>query len=152
MKKFKFKYSSIVWVLLAIISCLAIAGCVWNTYSAISYLKFNILKAVSNFIMAGLCLAMLVLVLSVMLYGRYVIKGQVLLVKFGLICYKIDISKITQFVHFKKSNKLVAYYDGDKYTVIVISPSKYEDFILSVRENNKSIIYSSQIDGEDTPL
>ena len=62
-----------------------------------------------------------------------------------------DINDVVQITHFKKSDKLVLYFKDAKYTVVIISPEKYEDFIFALREENRQIIYDSRTDGEDEP-
>ena len=54
-------------------------------------------------------------------------------------------------MHFKKSDKLVIYFKDDSFTVIVISPEDYSDFVVALREVNPQIYYGVKIDGEDTP-
>ena len=87
-----------------------------------------------------------------MAYGKYVVDGGYLYSYFGFIKSKIDISEIIEITHFKKSNKLVVYFKDGKYTVIVIASELYDNFVIAVRESNKSIIFDVKIDGEDKPL
>ena len=93
----------------------------------------------------------IVFVLSVFIYGRYTIKKHALYTYFGFIYTKTDIKDIVQITHFKKSDKLVVYFADQKYSVIVISPTEYELFILELRKENPKIIYTSEIDGEQMP-
>jgi hypothetical protein len=80
-----------------------------------------------------------------------VIKNGKLYSYFGLIRSKIDLADIICLTHFKKSDKLVAYFKDGTYTVIVIASQEYGEFVRSVREQNPSILYNAKIDGEDTP-
>ncbi len=151
MKSFRFKYSSTVWVLLFLVLILAVAGVFWNVFNLIEYSwagTFKIIVYTLLIIMTG---ALTVLVLSLMVYGKYVIKNDSLYTCFGIFKNKTPVNEIIQITHFKKSDKLVMYFKDGKYTVIVISPENYEQFVLAVREANPSVVYSAKIDGEDTP-
>ena len=86
-----------------------------------------------------------------MFFGEYVIDEKNLTLKIGLIKNKTPLEEIVAITLFKKSNKLVLYFADQKYTVIVIKPEDYDQFILELRSKNSKIIYNSQIDGEDTP-
>ena len=151
MKRFNFKYSLMVWLLLSVVVLFSIGGLVWNAYALVEYWSINILKSVSSIVLILLCLLLAVLSLSIMIYGKYVIKGKNLYACFGLVKTKYEIEEIVEITHFKKSNKLVAYFNDQKYTVIVIAPIDYEEFILGVRKINPKIVYDTRIDGEDTP-
>ena len=86
-----------------------------------------------------------------MLGSKYVVKDGFVYVWFGLFLSKTDVKDISCFVHFKKSNKLVVYFNDNKYAVIMLSPDKYDDFVLAVREFNQQIAFRTEIDGEETP-
>ena len=151
MKTFKFKYTLTVWILLALVLCLSLAGLSWNVWGAIEYFGLNTVKTVSSILTSALCLILAVVCGGVILFGRYVVKKDALVCCFGVIKSKYDINEMTAVILFKKSNRLVAYFGEKKYAVILISPDSYEDFVLAVREQNKAIVYDVKIDGEDTP-
>ncbi len=151
MKKFRFKYSVSVWLLMVAIIALSGAGLVWNVLSTIEYAALFPIKAVASGLSALLCGVLLAFAISVATYGKYYVKGENLCVKFGFITVKTPVQSIYQFTHFKKSDKLIMYFEDGKYTVIVIAPEQYADFILTVRAINPRILYNSKIDGEDTP-
>ena len=151
MKSFKFRYSITVWVLLNTVLILSAVGIVWNIFNLIEYSWAGAIKIIPYALLIIMTTALFILVLSVMLYGRYVIKGGYIYTYFGLIKNKSKISDVLALTHFKKSDKLVMYFKDEKYTVIVINPEEYEKFILSIREINRSVIYDAKTDGEDTP-
>ncbi len=151
MKKFRFKYPVTVWVLLAVVLALSIAGLVWNAYNFISFLHGDLIKTITYSIIILLNAFLVALAVSVAVYGRYVVKNGKLYAYFGFIRTRYEIDDIVEITHFKKSDKLVAYFKDAKFTVIVIDVSEYDDFVLSVREINKLIIFDKKIDGENTP-
>lgn len=151
MKKFRFKYSTTIWLLLAVVVVLSVAGVAWNIFNIKEYLWAGTLKITVYAVIVAVTGFIAILAISVMAYGFYVVKGENLYVCFGIIRSRMKISEITQISHFKKSDKLVVYFTDQKYTVIVISPAEYDLFIKTIREINNKVIYSAEIDGEDTP-
>lgn len=151
MKKFNFKYSKSVLLLLVLVVVLSAGGCAWNIAYALQYVGLNTTKVVTSLIICFLCAFLTVFALSALLYGKYVIKNGYLICYFGFIKSKINIKEATEITHFKKSDKLVLYYSNDKYSVIVIGNELYEDFILSIRQVNSQIKYDVKIEGEDLP-
>ena len=151
MKKFRFCYSATVWLLLNLVAILSLIGIAWNIFNLSLALKIGGFKVISYSIIIALSTALFIFVLSIMFYGRYVIKNERVYSYFGFVYSSVKIKDITEITHFKKSDKLVAYFQNGEYTVIVISPQFYSEFVLSLRQENKSIIYSAKIDGEETP-
>lgn len=149
MKKFRFKYSPLVWVLICLVILLCAGGFAWNVFNLT---KGNLSKTFNLVSYSFLCVVtflLTVFAISLLVYGKYVIKDGKLYTYFGFIRSKIDISDIVCITLFKKSNKLVIYLKDQCYSVIVISPDDYNDFVLSLREQNKEIYYDAKIDGED---
>ena len=151
MKSFKLKYSPLIWLLLSLVIVLSLCGLAWNVFSMIEFLGLNITKVISAGILSVLCLALVIFSLSIVFYGKYIVKGNYLVSYFGIIKSKIDIGDITHVIHFKKSDKLVVYYGEKSFVIILVSPVFYEEFTLSLREVNKSIVYDNRIEGEDMP-
>ena len=150
MKKFRFKYAPSVWALLIVVLLLSVGGLVWNIFNLVEFYSLkNTFNLVSYAIIILITLLLTIFVLSVIFYGNYVIKGDFLCVYFGFFKTKYNIEDIVCISLFKKSNKLVAYFKDQTYTVIVIEESLYDDFVLSIRKLNQKIIYNTRFDGED---
>lgn len=144
MKKFRFKYSPVVWGLLGLVIGLLVGGIIWNVFNLVQYLWAGTFKIVIYSLIIGLTTLLLVFALSMLFYGRYVVKGGFIFTYFGLIKSKVEIKNVVQITHFKKSDKLVVYFFDQKFTVIVIDPKHYDDFVRAVREFNREIIFNSQ--------
>jgi hypothetical protein len=152
MKKFKFEYSKTVWILLSLVTLLVFSGIGWNIFNLIEYSFAGAFKIIVYALLVFFLLLLGVIVISIMVGSKYVVKDGFVYVWLGVFPSKIDVKDISCFVHFKKSNKLVAYYEQDRYTVLLISPDKYESFVLAVREQNPLISFRTEIDGEETPI
>ncbi len=150
MKRFKFKYSGILYFLMALVLMLSLAGTGWNIYNIVYFID-NALSVFLYSVTAILSLFIFVLDISVLTYGSYTVDGEYLTAHFGLIKSKSKISDVVEVTHFKKTNKLVVYFSEGAYTVILISPTLYDEFVKALRDNNKKIMYDNRIEGEDTP-
>lgn len=142
MKKFKFKFSPLIWTLLFVVLGLCLAGLGFNVFNLINYIPLGATKIVIYALMIALITFLIVLDVSIILFGYFTIDDKLLCAKFGLIKTKISIDKITNVVLQKKDGKLVVYASDEKYLVVVIAPELYDDFVLALRAKNKSIAYN----------
>ena len=149
MKKFRFKYSPLVWVLIGLVIVIFALGFIWNVFNLAKGNLSNTFNIVSYSFLSLITLILTVFAISLLVYGKYVIKRGYLYTYFGFIRSKIEIKDIVCITLFRKSNKLVIYLKDQCYSVIVISPDCYNDFVLSLREQNKEIYYDTKIEGED---
>ncbi|MBE7087029.1 MAG: hypothetical protein E7369_01865 [Clostridiales bacterium] len=148
MKKFRFNYPTVVWVLIALVCLLSVAGLVWNIYNLIYFFPISVVKTVGYIIIVLLNGALSVVAISLVVYGRYVIKDGYIYACFGIIRTKYEIADVVEVAYFKKTDKLVVYFSDAKYTVIVISPTDYDEFVSEIRKINKKIIYGNKIEGQ----
>ncbi len=148
MKSFRFKYSPIVWVLLGLVIAIFLTGLGFNIFN-IAVTKEQGFKLVSYWIMAGVTGLVLLLAISVAIFGKYVIKKGYVYSYFGIVSSKIAIEDIVEIVHFKKSNSLVAYFSDNNFSVIVIAPELFDEFVLSVRKEKPSIKFDIKIEDEN---
>ncbi len=151
MKKFKLKLSTTLLILLLLVAGLSLGGTVWNIYNLFAVKNITVGNIISYTLIAILALVVFALSIAVLLFGRYTVLDGKLTVYFGFIKSTSKISDVVAITHFKVSNKLVIYFSDSKYSVIIISPTEYENFILALREQNPSIYYLSKTDGEDEP-
>lgn len=148
MKKFKFDYSPLIYVLLFVVLGVLAVGMVFNVISLIDAIKVQPQNLFTSISIMVVTLLLIFLVLSVLLYGRYVVKDDYLYCYLGIIRTKIDIKQIYNLTYFKKQNKLVAYY-GKGYSVIVIKKDDFDEFTDALRQVNHEIYFTATVDGED---
>ena len=151
MKKFAFKYTPTIWVLLSVVLGLTLAGIGFNVFNLVNYIPSGTTNTIIYSVIIALVSVLMVIDISFMVAGRYLIKDKVLFVCFEFFKSKISLDDVRAIVLFKKSNKLVLYYGQDKYTVIMIADTLYDDFVMAIRKENKKILFSTEFDGEDTP-
>ncbi len=143
-KSFRFKFSALIWVLLSALLVITLAGVGFNIYNLILVIKAHSTDVAVKAISLAVSALLPVFTLSIIFHSKYVLKNGYLYNYFGFVWNKTKISEIVQFTHFKNSDKLVAYFKDEKYTVIVIAPNKYNSIIKAVREINPQIIYEAQ--------
>ncbi len=143
-KSFRYKFTPLVWALISLVVAIALAGVGFNVYKLATSKGALEINIVSLIIILIINLLLTAFALSVMVFSKYVIKNDCVISYFGFIKSKTKISQIEQFTHFKKSNKLVAYFIDQKYTVIVITPEKYDEFVKAVRDYNAKIVFDAQ--------
>lgn len=147
MKKFKFKTSGTVIAVLIILILISLIGIALNVFNIIEYLKLGsngTFRVVTFSIVIFVALTVIVLSLFALCNSYYTIKGNKLCLYIGLIPFKTNIDDIVEFNYFKKQEKLVMYLKDNKYTIIVIDQKDNEDFVFTLREVNKNIIYENK--------
>lgn len=149
MQKFRIKVSFFVNALLFL--CAIVAGYIAAT-TFITLLKTQNDGIVRILIsVALLCLAafLLALFLSSLIYQYYSIKDGKLKLRLGFIAITYSIEDISEVIYFKDKQKLVMYYGEDKFTIILLSEEKHENFIKALRKINPEIIYDNKINEND---
>ena len=141
MKSFKYNYTLSVRILLVLAVILSGVGGGWNIYSIFEYSPAGFLKVLPYAVICALSLFFFILTLSMLFISRYEIKNNALISKLGFLVSKINLDRITKIAKFLSENKLVIYYDREKFAVVFISPEKYDDFISALLKSNKDIEY-----------
>lgn len=123
-------------------------GLVLNVRNFLEYIPFNTIKAVTYGIITILDLALLVFLTALIVYPYYVFDDIYLKIRLGVFIRKIKLSDITKVTVFKKSKKLVVYFNTTDYTVILINERKYQLFIDQLRAFNHNIFYDENDESE----
>lgn len=144
MKKFVFKYSPIIWIMLAVITAIFAAAVVFNILDAVAFAGEIGPRFIFAVIVAVISLTILVFIVSALFYGRYVVRGNYLYFHFGLIFTKTDINEIFQLTLFAMQNKLVMYLKNEKYSVVVIDKKNYDAFYETLKAVNPDILFTVQ--------
>lgn len=85
-----------------------------------------------------------VIIVAMLIRSQYVITDAALIQQFGIIRSKYPLKSIRSVHLFKGLNKLVVYFDdyGNKYVVIVIQDSRYDEFVKELTERRPEIGFS----------
>lgn len=141
MNKFRFKHTALVWVLLFVVLAISIATIIWNSITLIDKINLGVSNVFFPVLMLLIGIFLTAFTLSVLIASKYVVKQKEIVLRFGFIPTTYAIEDVVQFTHFRKSDKLVMYLKDATYTVIVISPAQYQEFVKIVREKNSKIIF-----------
>ena len=147
--RYRFRFHPSIWVLLSFAILLSLAGVGWNIYNVIVYASFDAGRVVPYIIVLIVAAFFSVLSVSMAIFSGYVVKNKFIYFRFGVIGSKIAVSDVSQFTHFKKSDKLVVYFKSGRYSVIVISPINYDAFVSAVRAYDRNIIYMDGNEDDD---
>ncbi len=150
MKKYKFSLSK-----LAILGCI---GGILLGFLGIGMTIYRILN--SGFSTPSLIiqhvLVLLVSVLALLVFSSilirsvYILTDDNLILWFGIIKSIYKISEIESVHLFTKTNKLVVYFKGERYTVIVVKPNWFHEFTQELLKRNEKIRYDvSTTDSND---
>ena len=143
MDKYRFGYSPLLKILISIVIAIAAAGLVLNILTVINHAKAHTLLAVLYGVLTLLTAILLAEAVAIAFYGLYKIKDGCLYACFGFIYTKTDVKYIVAVHVFKKTEKLVVYYKDEKFSVIIIPPASYDDFIAALLKANPEIKYVS---------
>jgi len=149
MKDYKFKFTKIMITLMIIALLLSIFGFAVNIYKMINFSDALAFDYITVILMLFVTVLLAFIIISVMLSSKYILSKEKLVIKFGIIKSEILLKNIAQIVLFKKTNKLVIYFDKEKYSVIVVKKDWYDDFISTLIKYNPEISYDSKSDDEE---
>ena len=138
MRKFKYKKSLLITVVISLLTACAPAGVVANIISLITDGN-SVLRVLSYSIILAISVFMLIASLLMLLTAHYKITDTYLITSYGIISERLPINSINSISIFKNSDNLVVYFNENKYQVILISPNEFEDFIVELRDVNPNI-------------
>lgn len=149
MEKFKYKFATKIYILLALGFILTAVCLVMNVIrigKIIATDTSNTYAIISVAIAILMCVAFSVIMISLLIDSSYVFEPKFLVLKFGIIKTNTDYTKIKQIVWFKQTNKLTIYHDDETFSTIVISDNEYELFANTLIAHNKNIRFHVDID------
>lgn len=143
MKKYRFNFSVLVYILSIVVLFLACAGVFFNVKTYFFPLNNNFEK-VTAVIFTLLCFLLIAFIISLTLFSAYVFKNNKLYVRFGIIKINLGIKNVQLVKEYKTLKKLVLVFSDAKYTVIVIKPEKFESFIKDLKVLTPNALYETE--------
>lgn len=83
----------------------------------------------------------IVVVTSLLIRSRYVLKGNTLITQFGIVKSKVNIADVTSLV-LDTETKKIAVYVGEQYTFVSMPEKFNEPFVRELLNRNSKIDYS----------
>ncbi|MBQ7407788.1 MAG: hypothetical protein IJW13_00725 [Clostridia bacterium] len=153
MKKFSYKFTNTIKILFVIGLIVALLCIVVNAKRFYELLHFE--EAIPyNFISAALPILIGVLafvfIIPAITSSCYIIDGDTLISKWGLVKSKTSAFDIERVTHFRKTDKLVVSLKDQTYFVICIKSEEYDSFVDCLKQANKKIFFAlnTENDGE----
>ena len=146
-KKFRFRYSVWVIILLSLVCAFSAGGIVWNVLSIIKAFG-NDSPAATYFVAAALNLSLVALAVWNLAAGYHSVSGKGVFLRTGPFKYHTDINDVYKLVLYEKANKLFLFTLSGKATAVVVAPQKYDEFVAAIREYNRAVIYEVAGNGE----
>ena len=145
MKTFRYRHSIVVWIILSVVLLITGAGVGLNIISATEegIVPF---KIISYAVLGAINLFLFALVLSAIIKSEYLIKNGLLVMRFGFISIKTPLDELICITKITYLNKLVLNFKGGKYSVIVISPDKFDDFVGYIKSVCPDVEYMVKSD------
>lgn len=146
MKIFRYKFTRVIYILIAAVMAIAIAGLgvtLWQViafglrHSAVE--AFTILRYVLQFIVTTALFTISLLFLTASYYG---VDEKHFKTSFGFLKTKYDIADIDEITLDRATEKLSVILKNDTCVNVVIKRSEYENFVQAVLDVNPKIEYS----------
>ena len=122
MRKFKFKFSAVFYVLFGIIYALALTALIWNgirLFTAVAgEIELNVYNAISLGLSILLPILFIILITAAIISSAYNISGEKLTVNFGFLKDSFKISDIESIIkNVRYSTLYISFKDGSGYKI-----------------------------------
>jgi hypothetical protein len=142
MKNFRLYFSPLILIVLVLAVLISLFSLGLNVYYVIYTPPFDV--AIKYVLLSIVCLFLAVFAIS-LIFSRYLIKGDKLVLILGLIKIKYSIKEIVQTATFENGKSLVIYFKDAKFSRVMISKTRFQDFSKALKEvNSRIILYSSE--------
>lgn len=148
MKKFKYSFPRVTFILIIVGLAVCLAGFIVNLYvcitQGISYAVNPFLPLILYILMFFVSIVAGGLLTSVLCSSYYAVDEKSIMTAFGFIRSNYDLKQAEVIVLDRETNKLLLYFNDESYIVVVITPAQYPDFVQAVIDNNPSVEYAIQ--------
>lgn len=146
-KRYPFRFSKLMifmFVLGLILSLLGFALTLWRFLRFLKDGQTSVYGWMQYIILFFVCVFLFAALLGILIRSQYLITGKRLILQFGFIRQKFEISSIYSVHLFKGLGKLAVYFDDfkTKYIIIVIKEELYDDFVQTLIERKPGIGFS----------
>lgn len=140
---YKFTTTTIIAVIVGII--LAVACVFLNVDRLLKLLKADV-QGIGSFLSVGLAILVGVLgvifITAFLLCSNYTVTDTHLISRWGIIVSKYDLKNATRITYFRKSEKLVFFYDEDNFINVCIENKQFDQFVDCIKKANPKVFYS----------
>lgn len=131
-KKFRYRFSILSYVLFGLGIALALFMIAYNVYR-ISSEKVTGEYVGSLLLSMSIGVIFLAIAISVLTFSFYTVTKTEIKTRLGLFNSGIKLSDLTEIIQNKKTNKLSVFYKDGEFSNVVISPKYFESFIKEIK-------------------
>lgn len=151
-KKYKYKFTKSFYIIGILGSVIALACIVINAIRFIGLSSKQIVPGfyeyVSLILSVLLSIAFIVFIITAIKSSYYQITDKQVILKWGIIKNKIDISDVKEIKFITNTQKLELTFEDDSYFVIAVSSEWKEDFVDELRKTFPKIPYIQETEEE----
>ncbi len=143
-KRYKFQYSPIIFIMFGLGFALAAAGIALTVWRIATQGADGVYQWLQHILLLLMSAILIVVILSMLIKSQYLLYEDKLVLQFGIIRTKYQLKQIFSVHLFKGAGKLAVYFDDfkTKFVNIVVKESWYDDFVKSLLELNPNIGFS----------
>ena len=144
-KNYKYKFSKIFYIVAIVGSILALGCIAVNVVRVVNLSSkgyaLGFYEYVSLILAVVLSIAFLVFIVTALIKSYYQITDKAVILKWGIIKNKVDISDVKEIKLITNKNKLELTFEDESYFIIVVDDKWKESFIDELRSKFSNIPY-----------
>ncbi len=145
MKKYKYKFSNLIIIVLIVGCVLALVSAGLNVYRFISNVKLNnelaIYDYMSLILVVALSIGFIICAIFALFNSYYVITDKAVILKWGVIRTTMLISDISQVKLTTFKNRLELVFKDESYFIIVTQSGNFNEFIDELCSKSSQITF-----------
>ena len=145
MKKYKFKFTNLILILMLVGVLVAIGCIVANVFRLFAKIngsyELTIYEYISFPIIFLLAIGFIVIVVFAFLNSYYQIKDEKVILKFGIIKNVIELKDVTEIRLLTQKSKLELIFNDESYFVIATNPDWFDSFVDEIKQVRPKIAF-----------
>ncbi len=145
MKKYKYKFTPLVIVLLIALLVIAVCCIGLNVYRLVDNIlknnEINFYSWISYAVIILLSIIAIVLVISIFVKSYYEITEKAVILRWGLIKNEIDLKMVKQIKLSAVNHKLELIFEDESFFVILTNELWFEDFVDEIKQKRPQIVF-----------
>ena len=148
-KTYKFRFTKAVFILILAGIALAVGAAAFAAYRIAVFGFATVSLGIQHCVLLLFAALALVIFPSLLIRSVYKLTDTHIVLWFGIIKSSYKIADVEAAHLFTKTNKLVLYFKDDRYTVIVVQPEWYNEFVKELTARNEKIRYDVSTSEKD---
>ncbi len=140
-KYFKYHFTKTMLVLAIGVIVLALAGMSVSIYRIYKFGIREWLDVLQSPLLIAVCVFLIALVASMLVKSQYIVDDTYYTTQFGFIKSKFRIKDITA-MELNTDTKKLTLYIGEEFSVLTLSPTWQDDFIVAIRAVKPDITFT----------